>query len=226
MLAIGLALAATMPRHQPRPGMHYGRILTSMLAQLRTRRVLRFRSAYQALMFAAFNLFWTAAPLMLADRFGLSANAIALFALAGAGGALAAPFAGHAADRGFTLAATVAAMLLLTFSFFATEWALAAGALIPLVLLAILLDAAVQLNQVVTQRIIFTLSPEMRGRLNAIYMTTVFIAGALGSLLGTITYHAGGWRATAFAGGLMGLLMLVLFLFEQAGLHRKTARRR
>jgi len=222
MILIGLALARIMPRHRPRPGMHYGQILTSMIVQLKTRRVLRYRAAYQGLMFAAFNLFWTAAPLMLAGRFGLGANAIALFALAGAGGALCAPVAGHIADRGFTLSATIGAMLTLSLSFFATGWAVAAGALLVLAVLAVLLDAAVQVNQVVTQRIVFTLSSEMRGRLNAIYMTLVFVCGAGGSVLGTITYQWGGWRATALAGGLIGVLLLLLFAFEQAGLRAKT----
>jgi hypothetical protein len=41
-------------------------------------------------------------------------------------------------------------------------------------------------------------------------MTCLFAGGAVGSVLGTITYHWGGWAATASAGGLVGALVLVM----------------
>ena len=45
----------------------------------------------QAFLFAAFSLFWTVTPLLLAGpEFGLSQRGIALFALAGVAGAIAA----------------------------------------------------------------------------------------------------------------------------------------
>src|ERR1700748_1961875 len=100
MLSIGLAVARMRPRHRPHGGMHYGQILASIFTLVRDLPVVRWRAAYQLLLFAAFNLFWTASPLMLAERFGLSEHGIALFALAGAGGAFAAPIAGRLADRG------------------------------------------------------------------------------------------------------------------------------
>lgn len=214
MLAIGAALFRMMPRHQPRGGMSYGQILKSMVGLVRDTPVLRRRSAYQGLLFAAFNLFWTTAPLMLAQRFGLSQQGIALFALAGVGGAAAAPFAGRLADRGLVRSTTFAAMAVMSLAFLATGWAVAAGALIVLAVLSVIIDAAVQTNQVASQRVIFALPGEIRGRLNAIYMTTVFLGGAVGSTLGTVTYHWGGWGATATAGVVLGVLALVLFATE------------
>ena len=80
------------------------------LALARRTPVLQRRALYQACLFAAFSLFWTAAPLLLADTFHLSQNGIALFALAGVAGAVAAPIAGRAADRGWTRPATGLAM--------------------------------------------------------------------------------------------------------------------
>jgi predicted MFS family arabinose efflux permease len=217
MLVIALVLARLMPRYRPPGGLHYGQILLSMAGLFRELPVLRRRSAYQALMFAAFNLFWTAAPLMLADRFGLRPHGIAFFALAGAGGALAAPLAGRLADRGFARALTAGAMIVLGLSFYATGWAVGTLALLPLVALAVLIDAAVQTNHIVSQRILYAGPADTRGRVNAIYMTTLFIGGALGSVLGTVTFHWGGWAATATTGGLMGVLMLLLFATEARG---------
>ena len=99
MVAIGVALFRLMPRYVPQGGLSYGKIIASMVGLVRDTPVLRRRAAYQALMFCAFNVFWTAAPVMLAERFGMSQQSIALFALAGAGGALAAPIAGRTRSR-------------------------------------------------------------------------------------------------------------------------------
>jgi predicted MFS family arabinose efflux permease len=212
---IGILLARMMPKFQPRGGMSYGKILRSMFTLVRDTPVLRRRAAYQGLMFCAFNVFWTAAPLMLGERFGLGQQGIALFALAGAGGALAAPLAGRLADRGLVRGATFGAMAVLALGFFGSGWAVAAGAMAVLVVLTLLIDAAVQINQVVSQRVIFSLSGEARGRINAVYMTTAFFGGAIGSTLATTAYHAGGWTATAIAGGIIGVLALLLFATER-----------
>lgn len=220
MVAIGLALARLMPRYQPTSGLHYGQNLASMAGLLRDLPALRWRAVYQALLFCAFNMFWTAAPLMLAERFGMSGHGIGLFALAGAGGALAAPIAGRLADRGLGPLLTAAAMSSLALSFFATSWAAAAAALILLVVLTVIIDAAIQVNQVVSQRIIFSVAAGVRGRVNALYMTIAFIGGAAGSVLGTLTYHAGGWTTTAIAGGCVGATALALFAIERWPLRR------
>lgn len=214
MVVIGFGLARMMPRYQPRGGIHYGRILMSMAGLMRDTPFLRWRAAYQALLFGAFNMFWTAVPLLLADRFGLDEHGIGLFALAGAGGALAAPMAGRLADRGLTRVATAGAMMTVGAAYLATGWAASLALLPVLVVLAIAIDAAVQTNQVVSQRIIFSVPAEIRGRVNALYMTITFGGGALGSLLGTMTYHGGGWTLTAAAGCVIGAVALLLFALE------------
>ena len=210
--AIALLLARMMPRYRPAGGMHYGRIIASMVSLPPRMPALCWRSAYAALMFGAFNMFWTAAPLMLSDRFGLSPHAIGLFALAGAGGALAAPIAGRIAHR--ELLVTAGAMALLALCFLGTGWAVATTALVPLAVATVLLDASVQSNQVVSRRTVFATAPSVRGRVNALYMTATFAGGAAGSLLGTATYHGGGWWGTAMAGMGLGAVMLALLAME------------
>ena len=115
-------------------------------------------------------------------------------------------------------------MITLGLAFMATSWAAAALALGILVVLAIVIDAAVQANQVVSQRIIFTAPAQVRGRVNALYMTINFAGGAIGSILGTVTYYRGGWGTTALVGGLAGALSLLLFAIERRG-HRVAAAR-
>jgi len=216
MTATGAALALWLPRRQPKAGLHYGAILASLFSLLRAHSQLRLRALYQSLLFLAFNMFWTAAPLVLIHRFHLGHGGVALFALAGAGGALAAPIAGHLADKGKARLTTACALALLALSFLAADWVVALGSVIAFAVTAVLIDAAVQLNQISGQRIIFGLDLHARGRINAIYMTIMFVIGALGSLVGTASYEAGGWPLTALIGAGIGALLLAAFaLFDR-----------
>ena len=215
---VGIALLLMLPARRPDSMLRYGALLSSSLDLLRRYPLLRLRAAYQALMFIAFNMFWTAAPIVLTQRFGLGANGVALFALAGAGGALAAPIAGYFADKGHARATTLGAVLLLTLSFLATDMVVAAGSLIAFALGAVLIDAAVQLNQISGQRIIFGLDPAAGGRINAAYMTIVFVFGATGSVIGSASIAAGGWALTSLIGAGIGCVALALFLlFDRPG---------
>ncbi|MEO3684287.1 hypothetical protein ABHN84_18610 [Shewanella vesiculosa] len=119
-------------------------------------------------MFASFSLFWTAAPLLLSSVYGLSQTQIALFALVGAIGAVAAPIAGRMADAGHTEKMSKFAMVLAVISFVPGFFNLPHGVIF-LALTGVLLDFAVQMNMVLGQRAVYTLDPHSRGRLNAIY---------------------------------------------------------
>ncbi len=212
---IGFALMRMMPVYQPTSRTPYLRILRSMLSVMRTMPAVRWRATYQTLMFCAFNMFWTAVPLFLADRFQLGQQGIGLFALAGCGGALVAPVAGRLADAGHSRAVTVAAILVLSLSFLASCWTVTGlPALVILTGLAMFIDAAIQANQVVGQKVIYGVAAEQRGRVNAIYMTRLFAGATIGSVLGTATYHRGSWLTTAGTGVTIGFLLLVLVAFE------------
>jgi len=217
--AFALALLAvllwfTLPDRRPASRLGFGAILGSMLGLIREEPLLGRRAFYQACLFCAFNLFWTAAPLMLESEFAMHHGGIALFALAGAGGALAAPIAGHMVDRGLVRRGTIGAMALLGASFALTQPALAAGSVIALALLAIALDAATQANQVLSQSVVYALRPEARGRINAIYMSLMFAGGAAGSSLAPFLYVNAGWQGCAIAGVGVCLLALAAFATE------------
>ena len=72
---------------------------------------------------------------------------------------------------------------------------------------AVLLDAAVQVNGVLSLRSIYMLAPELRGRLNGLFLSFVFLCGATSSVLAAALYVAGGWVALAVAGALCGMRM-------------------
>ena len=112
MAFISVVLLITIPKRQPDHSASYGQLLRSLGTLLREQPILRQRAFYQGCMFATFSLFWTAAPLELARNHGLSQSEIALFALVGALGAIAAPVAGRLADAGHTHRASLLAWCL------------------------------------------------------------------------------------------------------------------
>ncbi len=103
MLCLSALLHWNLPIRRPEGGFAYSRLIASLWPVWRDTPILRRRALYQGAMFAAFSLFWTTVPLLLASPdFGWSQRGIAVFALAGAAGALISPVAGRVADRGWT----------------------------------------------------------------------------------------------------------------------------
>ncbi|MBZ9666422.1 MFS transporter [Pseudomonas sp. LMG 31766] len=214
MQLITLVIATTIPRHAPSHRASYGQLLASLVHLLRHYPTLRRRALYQGLMFASFSLFWTSAPLELSRHLGLSQQDIALFALAGAIGAVAAPIAGRLADAGHTWRASVVALILAPLAF--APNLLSAGLdWIGLVVTAIVLDFAVQMSMVLGQRSIYALEPQSRARLNALYMTSIFVGGAIGSALASPIYERFGWSGTALLAAGLPLLALLAFIGKE-----------
>ncbi len=216
MTGLAVVLRVALPRRQPAPGLRYGELLASMGRLARHKPVLQRRAIYHACLFATFSLFWTTVPLLLADTFHLSQRGIALFALAGVAGAIAAPIAGRAADHGWSKPATGLAMLAVAASLLLSLLGHSGSnaSLAALVLAAILLDFGVTANGVLGQRAIYTLGATVRGRLNGLYMATFFAGGAIGSALGGWSYAEGGWSLAMGAGLVMPVLALACFLTE------------
>jgi len=217
MLTIVVLLSLTIPRRVPDARATYGQLLKSLATLLNRHAVLRQRALYQGLLFAAFSLFWTTAPMELARHHGLSQTQIALFALVGAIGAIAAPIAGRLADAGFTRRASLMAMMLAPASFL-IGLSTPGYSVIGLAVTGVLLDFAVQMNMVLGQRAVYALDPASRGRLNALYMTSIFVGGAIGSAMASALYEHDGWKGViAFGAGLPLVALAVFVLVESKG---------
>ncbi|WP_379155861.1 MFS transporter [Paenibacillus sp. sgz5001063] len=212
-----ILLSRVLPERQPVPAMNYGGLIRSLGTLLKSTPVLRRRAMYQASLFGAFSLFWTTVSLRLADTYHLSQQGIALFALAGVAGAVAAPIAGRWADRGWTrpltgLAFGLAAAAFLLAYLFQSDSKVTLGLLVAG---AIILDMGVSGNLVLGQRAIYSLGSEARGRLNGLFMAIFFIGGAIGSSLGSWSYAYGGWGLTTLIGLMLPVLAFLYYLTEK-----------
>ncbi|MDE1182130.1 MFS transporter [Paraburkholderia sp.] len=221
MTIVTVVLALTIPPRQPTHRATYFTLIGSLGHLVRTMPVLRHRSLYQGLMFASFSLFWTAIPVELTRHYGLSQTSIGIFALVGAIGATSAPLAGRLADAGHTVRATLIALVVGALAYLPGLLHPATG-VIGLVVTGIVLDFAVQMNMVLGQREIYALHAASRNRLNAIYMTSIFVGGAFGSALASPLYERGGWQLVACVATAFPLIALIHYLSAGRALAAKT----
>lgn len=199
ILSIAIANLAVLPTRRPNHSRSYGALIASLGRLFVGEPVLRRRALYHAAMFAAFSLFWTGAPiLLLGPPYGFTPAGVALFALSGVLGVFAAPVAGRLADRGHGWVGTVLAISIAVAAFAIALFGQAS--LAALVAAGILLDLGVQANLVIGQREIFALDASIRNRLNAVYMTTFFLGGALGSALTSPVLQLFGWTGVCALG--------------------------
>jgi predicted MFS family arabinose efflux permease len=215
MAAIAAILHFSMPPRWPPATLSYRGVLRSLPPLLRDVPILRRRAIYHAALYASFSLFWTAVPLLLAsERFRLSQQSIGLFALAGAGGVVIAPIAGWVADRGLTRSGTGCAMLSILCAFAIAWIGNDVGSVGLLILSAILIDAGLVTNFVLSQRVIYGARPDSRSRIGGLFTALFFLGGAFGSALATASFAAGGWPLTTAIGSGLAALALIVFAGE------------
>ncbi|HFT7509112.1 MFS transporter [Enterobacter asburiae] len=198
--------------------MSYPRLIGSMLTLLRQEKVLQIRGVLALLMFASFNIFWSALVLPLsAPPFNFSHTAIGAFGLAGAVGALAAGRAGRWADRGYAQRTSAAALSILLLAWWPLS--LMDRSLGILLIGIILLDLGGQALHVTNQSMIFRTRPEAHSRLVGLYMLFYAVGSGIGALGTTMTYACAGWPGVCLLGASVSLLALVFWWLTRAS-HR------
>ncbi|MGL5603543.1 MAG: MFS transporter [Silvania sp.] len=211
MLLVAIPLWRRLPALPPAShGLSYPRLLGSMLTLLREEKVLQVRGTLALLMFAAFNIFWSALTLPLsAPPYSFSHTLIGTFGLVGVVGALAAARAGQWADGGHAqltsaLALTVLLLAWWPLSLMETSlWALVIG--------IVLLDLGGQALHVTNQSLIFRTRPEAHSRLVGLYMLFYALGSGLGAIGTTVTYAHLGWHGVCLLGATVSLLALVFW---------------
>lgn len=216
-LGAGGLMAASLPVSRPAQSLPYGALMRSLIHLWRDLPALRRAAVTQALIFAAFTVFWTILAFLLQEpRFGLGADIAGLFGIVGAVGIFAAPIAGRVADRrGPHAVVAIGAAVTLISWLVLGGWNTLAG----LVTGVVLLDFGMQSALVSNQHLIFALRPEARGRLNTILMGAMFLGGAAGSAAATAAWQAAGWLAVS---GLGVSLAAAATALQLAGMSRRA----
>jgi predicted MFS family arabinose efflux permease len=195
LLLIGLPAEPQRHRRHGRPDIPYAQVLAGVGRLVRSNGQLRVRAFYGACGFAVFSSTWTALAFHLHDQFGIGSTGVALVALLGIGGAVLSPRAGRLADRGRSTVVTGAAYAALLVG----TGLLALGSTsLPLLIAGLVVtDLAIQGGHVTNMGIVYRLVPEARSRATTVFMTTLFLGGAVGSVFSALAYSAGGWPAVS-----------------------------
>lgn len=177
---------------------------------------LRASAITQAFIGIAFSGFWSTVALHLTSSLGLSTGQAGLLGLAGAAGALGASLAGRLSGRVAPghIAAGGALLMAVTFA----ALALFPQSLIAIVIGTLVFDVGVQAALVSHQTIIYALAPEARSRINAVFMTTLFIGMSLGAYGASLAWSSGRWTglmAFCTAAALVALGLRVMFNARQ-----------
>jgi predicted MFS family arabinose efflux permease len=198
MVLTSVMLIKVLPARQPDHTARYASLLASTISLARTEPMLIRRALTQACMFGSFTAYWTAVTYELIDHHHLTQNGVAVFALIGAAGAAAAPIAGRLGDAGHSARARIIALVLTIIAMGLAGFG--ASNLFLLALAGVLLDFAVQSHQVLSLRDIYALNGDARARINSIYMSSVFVGGAITSAVTGALLNAWGWTGvTIFA---------------------------
>jgi len=191
-------LARGLPGFKPTSTEAYPALLASLAALWKQHRALRHAALAQGLLSIGFSAFWSTLAVMLHGApFHLGSAAAGSFGLAGAVGALAAPFAGRLADRRGPQFVTRVAATLAVVSFaamFAMPYLSTQAQLVLLALATVGFDLGVQASLIAHQTIVYGIAPEARSRLNAVLMTTMFVGMATGGALGAQALAEWGWN--------------------------------
>jgi predicted MFS family arabinose efflux permease len=205
MLILAIVLAATLPRSEPTSRLSYPRLMRSLGHLILTEPVLRESALVGSMLFGAFCVFWATLAFHLeAPPLYYGSRVAGLFGLIGAVGAAIAPLAGRLADR-LNARANLRVAVYGGATAFVLLWIFGhtiAGLLVGV----ILLDAGVQGGHVINQSRIHALRPEVRNRLNTIYIFAFFLGGSAGSALGAAAWQRWQWSGVSVVG--LGMLLL------------------
>ncbi len=197
--------------------MSYPNLIASMVKLLMNTSALQQRAFYHACLFATFSLYWTIMPMLLrSEPLNFSNNEIALIGFVAIAGALLAPTIGKIADKGYIFTMTNVSMALVLLSivllFFVQDHSLFSVILI--LISGISIDIGIAGNLLLGQKVIFSLNPEIRNRLNGLYMTIFFLGGAFGSWIGSYTYFKFNSEVTLLIGTALPLIALLAHLIK------------
>lgn len=216
MLLLWVIIYFLFPEIEPQYQGNYANLMRSLITLIRTEPLLRLAALRGALGYACFGAFWTTLIFLLRQpQFNLGAEAAGLFGLVGAFGALGAVFMGRISDKTNPYTVTTFSILLIIVSYIVFYFS--GSSLTGLIIGVILLDLGVQATHISNQTMIFTLSADIRNRLNTVYMVSYFLGGAGGTFLASRAWNTWHWQGVTIIGLILSSSVLIVHI-----LYRKT----
>jgi predicted MFS family arabinose efflux permease len=209
MAGLALTLRVRLSAQHPPEPLPWRQIVFSLPGVLRSQALLVKHAWIGALGFASFSVFWSTLSFQLAEL-GQGPRTAGLYGVLGLGGIAVASLVGRRAERWGALRVIALGLVILALSFAVS--AATSRSLLGLAIAAVLLDTGMQASHLTNQTVLFGLQPELRNRINAIYMVSFFVGGAAGTAAASLAWELARWQGVCWVGGafaLCGLLPLV-----------------
>ena len=213
---LSIVLYRKIPAVPRRTGLRYPALLASVFTIIKQQRSIRWGLVLGGTSFGVFTMFWTALTFLLSSPpFSYSVTTIGLFGLVGLAGAVTAQRAGRLHDRGLGLPGMGVAWTLVLVAFGVA--ALGSSSVVVIVVAILVLDIAIQGQNILLQSRMFQADPGARSRINTAFVTNNFIWGAVGSGLAGFLWSHGGWTSVSVAGMALSAAALVVWVIGRRG---------
>jgi predicted MFS family arabinose efflux permease len=209
MIAVALMIRLALPRQEPERPLAWKTILSSLAGVVRGQPVLRRQSLVGAAGFASFSVFWSTLSFQLAEL-GHGSTTAGLFGVLGLSGVAVAPIVGRLSAIVRPTRINVLGLLAVAAAF--ALFGALGSSIVALGVGVVLLDAGVQASHLANQTIVLGLEPALRNRLNAVYMVSYFLGGALGTVTAAVAWERTGWAGVCGLGAGFSLVGLVPLL--------------
>jgi predicted MFS family arabinose efflux permease len=218
VLVLTWALCPDFPAKNQGTGMTYQKILWTMGKYTVTEPVLVQACLVNLGSSACFAAFWVTLTFLLdGSPYNYSTLVIGLFGLVGMFGVAMGPLVGKVIDRLPPYYASLVGCIMLIV--FQVVQVVGNGISIVAVIIAVLgLDIFRQMLQTSLASNIFSIAPEARARLNAVYILSLFLGQVMGTSAGTRVFNRFGWRASALMTLGFSIWQIVLLLLRGPGL--------
>lgn len=199
MLIMAFLVHKMIPGEKPGFNGGYFNLMGSLIHLFKTQRKVRESAWIGACTFGAISAFWSTMAFFLEKPpFNYSLSVIGLFGVVGLAGAIVSPMVGSINDKNgpsFPMRIGIIIMLIgysIMFYGHLSIWIVIAG--------IILIDVGLQSAHIPNLTRVTSLIPSARTRLNTIYMTSFFIGGTLGSIIGSYAWNKFGWNGVCSTG--------------------------
>jgi len=173
--------------------------MNSMIRLFRSQRMVRESAWIGACTFGAISAFWSTMAFFLEKPpFNYSLSVIGLFGVVGLAGALLSPLIGSINDKKGAALPMRTGIIIMLLGYGIMFFSIHSISIV--VAGIILIDVGLQSAHIPNLTRVASIIPEARTRLNTIYMTSFFIGGTLGSILGSYAWEISGWNGVCTVG--------------------------
>lgn len=202
LISAGLLVITTcmisfqLPGLAPQYKGNYISLLSSTVLQIKRFSLLQRISLLAIFMYGAFFSFWTTLTFHLSSApFHYKSDTIGLFGVLAIGGALVTPVFGKLADKGNPAKNQLFSVSIIIISILLVQ--LFPSSIIAFIFTTLLMDIGVQATQISNIAQVYSLDETANSRINTMYMTLMFMGGAIGTWVGVKCWlpAAGHWFA-------------------------------